>query len=388
MFHRLKPLVFAASLIFTIVFVSAFRLPTVRAANVVISDASSCIAAGGSATPQSNTCTFYSPYTVASGETFSTTDWDVSFFPSLTNNGSMTIDGVLSLALSTHQNKGTINFTDFLSISSNTTLINYGSLNGGYGIVNNGTIYNCGIINAEILVAGTIVQSCPPTATPTATFTASNTATFTRTPTPTASNTATFTPTNTLIPPTSTYTNTPSNTPVPPTATYTNTPSNTPVPPTSTSTNTPTNTATNTATNTLTPSNTPTSTFTPTPSGFAKAQFNHGNEISVTKSERPSISFQYGATTGLPLSNPRLECAISGQATFVTPVGNNGFTTVTATATTLNFSGRAPLKNGQNYTATFKVNPGPTVGQISTLTCTLLGDNFAAVGDTLNIRVR
>ncbi len=108
----------------------------------------------------------------------------------------------------------------------------------------------------------------------------------------------------------------------------------------------------------------------------------------MTKSERPSIIFQYGSTTGLPLNNPRLECSISGQATFVTPVGNNGFTTVTATATSFTLSGRTPLNNGQNYSASFKVNPGATIGQISTLTCTLLGDNFAAVGDTLNIRVR
>jgi hypothetical protein len=253
---------------------------------------------------------------------------------------------------------------------SSSSLTNYGVVNTD--IDNDGTVTNnCpGVINGSVTGTGTFIENCPRTATPVP---------------PTA--TYTSTPSNTPVPPTATYTNTSTNTAIPPTATYTNTATNTAVPPSLT----PTNTATNTTvppTATFTPSKTPTNTATPTPSGFAKAQFNHGDEISVTKSERPSIIFQYGATTGKPLTNARIECSISGQATFVTPVSNNGFTTVNSTSTTLSLSGRGPLQNGQNYTATFKVNPGATVGQISTLTCTLVSDNSAPVSDTLNIRVR
>lgn len=96
-----------------------------------------------------------------------------------------------------------------------------------------------------------VLKDVPPTPTPTATPTRTNTptATPTRTNTPTATPTKTNTPTRT---PTPTITNTPTRTP-----TQTSTPSKT-----STPTSTPTSTATRTATPTMTP--TRTATFTPT----------------------------------------------------------------------------------------------------------------------------
>ena len=131
----------------------------------------------------------------------------------------------------------------------------------------------------------------PPTHTPTATATATNTPappTATNTlvpPTKTPTATATNTPvpptaTNTLVPPTKTPTATATNTPVPPTATNTAVPpthtptataTNTQLPPTSTATATstlvpPTGTATATGTKTpLPPTSTPTATSTPVP---------------------------------------------------------------------------------------------------------------------------
>lgn len=121
-------------------------------------------------------------------------------------------------------------------------------------------LYNGGAGRSYCEVTGTC-------ATPTATFTPSNTPTPTATFTP--SNTPTFTPSPTFtFTPSPTFTFTPSNTPTN-TATRTPTPSNTP---SNTATFTPSHTP-ETPTDTPTPSNTPTETPTPTETATPTATF-------------------------------------------------------------------------------------------------------------------
>jgi hypothetical protein len=123
----------------------------------------------------------------------------------------------------------------------------------------------------------------------------------------------------------------------------------------------------------------------------ATGRFGHGDEISVTRFERPNVVFQFGNPGGEPLQNVVLTCTIpeGEQATFTNQVYTHGaFSSVQRTEKTLVFSGRASVPRGQNFNVQFAVNPGMTLGGTSTITCVLSGSNFAPVTDTLVVRVR
>ena len=185
---------------------------------------------------------------------------------------------------------GNLGFTDIYTFASN--LISITSIDAGLSEVN-----------------------------PTATFTASPTAS--NTPTPTDTLTATNTPT-------STDTVTPSNTP---TSTDTVTPSNTP---TSTDTVTPSNTPT--STNTLDPSITPTLTFTPSNTPTSTDTVTPSNTPTSTNTLDPSITPTLTFTpSNTPTSTNTLDPSITPTLTFTpsnTPTATNTIDpSVTATAT-------------------------------------------------------
>jgi hypothetical protein len=122
----------------------------------------------------------------------------------------------------------------------------------------------------------------------------------------------------------------------------------------------------------------------------ASGQFNHGDELSVTLSERPNIVFQFGNPGSQALTNVRLRCVTGGAATFINQgVSRGPFSAVSMpNPQTLEFSGLASVPRGQNYNVQFSVIPGLGVGQLSDVFCILFGDNFASLSDRLSIRVR
>jgi hypothetical protein len=236
------------------------------------------------------------------------------------------------------------------------------------------------------------------TATPTVTFTATNTsvpptATFTATNTPSATatwtSTATFTSTSTPVPPTATFTYTPTftptpsftptftltntattvntttntYTPVPPTATFTYTPTFTPTP-SSTPTFTPIDTATaiNTLTNTPLPTetNTPlptiTATYTPIPPTATLTQTSAATN-SPTPTPIPAFTATPTATeTATPANTPTATFILTSTTTY-TPSPTSTNTPLPGPINTglLNPSSNAAQTGGDNNG--YEVNP-------------------------------
>jgi hypothetical protein len=123
----------------------------------------------------------------------------------------------------------------------------------------------------------------------------------------------------------------------------------------------------------------------------ARARFNHPDEISVTRNERPNMVFEFGNPSTTPLVNPVLVCRIptNQQATFVSASrGPFASVSIFGNGKGLFYTGLPAVQRGQNYNVQFRLNPGANIGQTSDVVCFLSGDNFALVGDRLRVRVR
>ncbi len=214
-----------------------------------------------------------------------------------------------------------------------------------------------------------VTMYCPPTATNTATNTATIATTNTATETPTQTATLTFTKTATntaTVTDTNTATNTASKTATP---TATNTPSNTATntvanSPTNTATETPTRTATNTATNTVVNTTTNTATETPTYTATNTPTNTVVNSATNTATETSTHTATNTATNTVvnsPTNTATQTATHTATNTATNTVMNSATNTATATSTNT-------ATNSPTYTST--ITPTNTATNTPTVTPT------------------
>lgn len=147
-------------------------------------------------------------------------------------------------------------------------------------------------------------------------------------------------------------------------------------------------TATPTPTPTVTPSPTPTPT--PTPAGIdcVYIQFNHAAEVSVTRSERPQFTVQFGNRCQETLTDVDIICEIESGALRFNPdrvYYPRVFRGLRLEPAALRFEDMARLIVGQNYNLNFQVE---NVRDTSTVTCELYVDGVFGASASQDVRER
>ncbi len=113
-------------------------------------------------------------------------------------------------------------------------------------------------------------------------------------------------------------------------------------------------------------------------------QFNHNDQISVTASERPRLTVQFGNRSQEPLLNAEITCT----GGTIDRIRRDGpFDQTTFSPAEITFGPGITIRPGQNYNISFSVVPG---GEDNIYECVLTGDNLrgSAVRDSVVVLIR